>query len=105
MGINLESAYHLCQLTHPLLKTSGMGSIVFISSIAGVVSLGTGSVYAASKAAITQLTKKLACEWAKDGIRSNCVVWTCNVLFSFILALVAFLLGEGFNDMITWMRS
>ncbi|RHN68292.1 putative oxidoreductase [Medicago truncatula] len=54
-----------------------MGSIVFISSIAGVVSLGTGSVYAASKggsSAITQLTKKLACEWAKDGIRSNCLL-------------------------------
>ncbi|XP_058787531.1 tropinone reductase homolog At5g06060-like [Vicia villosa] len=74
MAINLDSAYHLCQLTHPLLKASGMGSIVFISSIAGVVSLGTGSVYAASKAAINQLTKNLACEWAKDGVRSNCVV-------------------------------
>lgn len=49
MAINLDSAYHLCQLTHPLLKASGMGSIVFISSISGVVSLGTGSVYAASK--------------------------------------------------------
>ncbi|CAJ2640868.1 unnamed protein product [Trifolium pratense] len=56
------------------IYASGMGSIVFISSIAGVVSLGTGSVYAASKAAINQLTKNLACEWAKDGIRSNCVV-------------------------------
>ncbi|XP_061368938.1 tropinone reductase homolog At5g06060-like isoform X1 [Gastrolobium bilobum] len=74
MAINLDSAYHLCQLSHPLLKASGMGSIVFISSIAGVVSLGTGSVYAASKAAINQLTKNLACEWAKDSIRSNCVV-------------------------------
>lgn len=74
MSTNLDSAYHLCQLTHPLLKASGMGNIVFISSIAGVVSLGTGSVYAASKAAINQLTKNLACEWAKDGIRSNCVV-------------------------------
>ncbi|GAU36377.1 hypothetical protein TSUD_151440 [Trifolium subterraneum] len=74
MTINLDSAFHLCQLTHPLLKESRVGSIVFISSVAGVVSLGTGSVYAASKAAINQLTKNLACEWAKDGIRSNCVV-------------------------------
>ncbi|KAK7290136.1 hypothetical protein RIF29_04345 [Crotalaria pallida] len=39
MAINLDSAYHLCQLAHPLLKASGKGSIVFISSIAGVVSL------------------------------------------------------------------
>ncbi|TKY47465.1 Tropinone reductase-like [Spatholobus suberectus] len=74
MAVNLDSAYHLCQLAYPLLKASGMGSIVFISSIAGVVSLGTGSVYAACKAAINQLTKYMACEWAKDNIRSNCVV-------------------------------
>ncbi|RYR65461.1 hypothetical protein Ahy_A03g011400 [Arachis hypogaea] len=74
MAINLDSAFHLCQLVHPLLKASEMGSIVFISSIAGVVSLGTGTVYAASKAAINQLVKNLACEWAKDSIRSNCVV-------------------------------
>ncbi|KAJ1422253.1 Short-chain dehydrogenase/reductase SDR [Sesbania bispinosa] len=74
MTVNLDSAFHLCQLAHPLLKASGRGSIVFISSVAGVVSLGTGSVYAASKAAINQLTKNLACEWAKDNIRSNCVV-------------------------------
>jgi len=49
MTINLDSSFHLCQLSYPLLKESGKGSIVFISSVAGVVSLGTGSVYAASK--------------------------------------------------------
>ncbi|PON75621.1 Short-chain dehydrogenase/reductase [Parasponia andersonii] len=64
----------MCQLAHPLLKASGAGSIVFISSVAGVVSLNTGSIYAATKAAMNQLTKNLACEWAKDHIRSNSVV-------------------------------
>ncbi|THU53609.1 hypothetical protein C4D60_Mb10t16240 [Musa balbisiana] len=39
MATNLESAFHLCQLAHPLLKASGMGSIVFISSVAGVASI------------------------------------------------------------------
>ncbi|KAM3739847.1 hypothetical protein ACB098_08G053500 [Castanea mollissima] len=73
MTTNLESAYHLCQLAHPLLKASGVGSIVCISSIAGVVALNVGSIYGASKGAINQLTKDLACEWAKDNIRSNCV--------------------------------
>uniref|UniRef100_A0A2N9FDS7 Uncharacterized protein n=1 Tax=Fagus sylvatica TaxID=28930 RepID=A0A2N9FDS7_FAGSY len=65
MTTNFESIYQLCQLAHPLLKASGMGSIVFISSVAGVVSIGSGSIYAASKAAINQLTKNLACEWAR----------------------------------------
>lgn len=74
MTVNLDSSFHLCQLAYPLLKASERGSIVFISSVAGVTSLGTGSVYAASKAAINQLTKNLACEWANDNIRSNCVV-------------------------------
>ncbi|KAG4934964.1 hypothetical protein JHK85_049883 [Glycine max] len=58
MATNLDSAYHLSQLAYPLLKASGNGSIVFISSV---------------EAAIDQLTKYLACEWAKDNIRSNSV--------------------------------
>ncbi|KAI7740658.1 hypothetical protein M8C21_002798 [Ambrosia artemisiifolia] len=70
---NLESCYHMCQLAHPLLKTSGVGSIVFISSVAGLVHVAVGSIYSATKGALNQLTKNLACEWAKDSIRTNCV--------------------------------
>lgn len=73
MGTNLESAYHLCQLAHPLLKSTGKGSIVFISSVAGVVAIPSGTIYAATKGAINQLTKNLACEWANDNIRTNSV--------------------------------
>lgn len=73
VATNFESAYHLCQLAHPLLKVSGAGSIVFISSVAGVVALNVGSIYGATKGALNQLTKDLACEWAKDNIRSNSV--------------------------------
>ncbi|CAN1282623.1 Tropinone reductase homolog At5g06060 [Linum perenne] len=50
MGTNFDSSYNFCQLTHPLLKASGDGSIVFISSVGGVVSLSTGSIYGATKA-------------------------------------------------------
>ncbi|KAJ4835277.1 beta ketoadipate:succinyl-CoA transferase, tr1 [Turnera subulata] len=73
MSTNLEAPYHLCQLAHPLLKASENGSIVFISSVAGTVALPMVSVYSASKGAINQLTKDLACEWAKDNIRTNTV--------------------------------
>uniref|UniRef100_A0A7N2QXP1 Tropinone reductase-like protein n=1 Tax=Quercus lobata TaxID=97700 RepID=A0A7N2QXP1_QUELO len=72
-GINFESVYHLCQLAHPLLKTSGAGSIVIIFSVAGVVSLKNMSVFGATKGAMNQLTKNLACEWVKDNIRTNAV--------------------------------
>lgn len=73
MVTNFESAFHLSQLAHPLLKQSGRASIVFISSVAGILHLGSGSVYGATKGAINQLTKNLACEWAKDNIRTNSV--------------------------------
>ena len=50
MSTNLESAYHLSQLAYPLLKASEAGSIVFISSVAGVVATSTGgSIYSAAK--------------------------------------------------------
>lgn len=49
MSINLESAFHFSQIAHPLLKASGVGSIVFISSVAGLVHLSSGSVYGATK--------------------------------------------------------
>ncbi|KAK6929387.1 Short-chain dehydrogenase/reductase SDR, partial [Dillenia turbinata] len=73
MATNFDSAYHLCQLADPLSKASGVGSIVFISSVAGLVSVGPVSIYAASKAALNQITKNLACECARDNIRTSCV--------------------------------
>nr|WGU11347.1 noroxomaritidine/norcraugsodine reductase 1 [Crinum x powellii] len=73
MATNLESAFHFCQLAHPLLKTSGNGNIVNISSIAGIQGRDELALYAASKGAMNQLTRNLACEWAKDHIRTNCV--------------------------------
>ncbi|XP_058112216.1 tropinone reductase homolog At5g06060-like isoform X2 [Magnolia sinica] len=73
MSTTFESAYHLSQLSHPLLKASGLGNIVFISSVAGLVAVDCGTIYSAAKGALNQLTKNLACEWAKDNIRTNCV--------------------------------
>lgn len=70
---NFESAFHLCQLSHPLLKTSGCASVVFVSSVSGVVACPSGTPYATTKGAMNQLTRNLACEWAKDNIRTNSV--------------------------------
>jgi Tropinone reductase 1 len=49
MATNLESAYHLCQIAHPLLKLSGSGSIIFISSVCGAVAVFSGTIYAMTK--------------------------------------------------------
>ncbi|KAE8039125.1 hypothetical protein FH972_011567 [Carpinus fangiana] len=73
MATNVESTYHLSQLAYPLLKESGGGSIVLISSISGMLGIGGASIYGASKGAVNQLARSLACEWARDNIRTNCV--------------------------------
>ncbi|MED6120947.1 hypothetical protein PIB30_025573 [Stylosanthes scabra] len=74
VSTNVESAFHMSQLAYPLLKCSEAASIVFISSVAGVVSVDMrGTIYSATKGAINQLTRNLACEWAKHNIRTNCI--------------------------------
>ncbi|KAL3531785.1 hypothetical protein ACH5RR_005306 [Cinchona calisaya] len=84
LGTNLESPFHLSQLAYPLLKASEKGNIIFISSVGGGTALPGLSIYAATKGAINQLTKNLACEWAKDNIRVNTVApWavpTTNIM-------------------------
>jgi Tropinone reductase 1 len=74
MATNLESCFHLAQLAHPLLLLpSGGGVVVNVSSIGGILGYPQLSVYSATKAAVNQLTRNLAVEWAPDGIRVNCV--------------------------------
>ncbi|MCL7033897.1 hypothetical protein MKW94_024472 [Papaver nudicaule] len=83
MATTFDSAYYLSKLAHPLLKASGSGSIVFISSVDGVVAAPMASNYSACKGAINQITKNFACEWAKDNIRVNSVApwWIQTELF------------------------
>lgn len=56
MSTNLDSAFAMCQLAHPLLKASGNASIVFNSSVAGgPLSMRSGTIYAMTKAAMNQV--------------------------------------------------
>lgn len=73
LDTNFRTCFDMCRLAYPLLKKSPQGNIVNIASVAGMTSLKTGSPYAMTKAAIIQLTKNLACEWAKNKIRVNAV--------------------------------
>lgn len=73
MNTNLRSAFELNRQLYPLLRQAGQGNIIHVSSVAGLTHVRTGSIYGMTKAAMNQLTKNLAAEWAKDGIRVNAV--------------------------------
>lgn len=76
---NLVSAFSLSRMFYPLLKNSLYPSIVNMSSVAGLMHIRTGVVYGMTKAALGQMTRNLAGEWAKDGIRVNTVApWYIN---------------------------
>jgi NAD(P)-dependent dehydrogenase (short-subunit alcohol dehydrogenase family) len=75
MDVNLKSAFLLCKHVLPIMERQGGGSVVNISSIAGLRYIGKPQVaYAASKAALMQMTQTTAVIYAARGIRLNSVV-------------------------------
>lgn len=70
---NLLGAFEMCRLAHPHLVEHGHAAIVNVGSVSGLTHVRTGAPYGFTKAALHQLTRNLACEWADDGIRVNAV--------------------------------
>lgn len=68
---NLTGVFAVAKAAARRMKDAGGGSIVNIASILGLRVAGHVAAYAASKAAVVQLTKALALEWARHGIRVN----------------------------------
>ncbi|MDQ0169549.1 SDR family NAD(P)-dependent oxidoreductase [Paenibacillus tundrae] len=73
MQTNLKSAFMASQIAGQHMKDQGGGKIVNISSVGGHTALRTGVVYGSTKAAMIHMTKVLAMEWGKYGIRVNAV--------------------------------
>ncbi|AQG81086.1 SDR family oxidoreductase [Spirosoma montaniterrae] len=73
LNTNLRSAYALTQAAYPLLRASGDAKVVMVSSVSGLTHTSSGSLYGMTKAAMLQLTRNLAVEWAGDNIRVNAV--------------------------------
>ncbi|MBC7735817.1 MAG: SDR family oxidoreductase [Candidatus Saccharibacteria bacterium] len=72
-SVNLRSVYFLSKAVHPVMQRQGGGKIVHFSSLSANVSFDTISVYAATKAAVTSLTRSQALEWADDNIQVNAI--------------------------------
>ena len=73
MAVNFDGPMYACRAALPHLRKSGGGSIVNVSSGAGLLPLKYRSAYSASKAALQMYGKALALEVGEDGIRVNAV--------------------------------
>jgi NAD(P)-dependent dehydrogenase (short-subunit alcohol dehydrogenase family) len=73
ISIHLGGTFRCSRAAFPALSASGAGSIVSISSIAGRTGFSFRVSYCAAKAGIEGLTRALAVEWAKRGVRVNAV--------------------------------
>lgn len=73
LAVNVTAAFKICRAFIPLLKASGAGRIINTSSVVSEYAIATAGSYAASKHAITGLTRALAVELGEFGITANCI--------------------------------
>ena len=96
MAVNLDGAFHLSQLVAKQdMLVRRAGNIVNVASMLGMVSSGRlqQASYAASKGALINLSRELACLWARKGIRVNAL---CPGYFA--SELTADLIGGEWGD-------
>ncbi|MDO8773005.1 MAG: SDR family oxidoreductase [Burkholderiaceae bacterium] len=72
-AVNLRAAAGLTSHLIPSMAARGGGSVVLMSSIAGLLGNGAIGLYGLSKAALAQLARNLAVEWGPQGVRVNAV--------------------------------
>ncbi|BCB89419.1 SDR family NAD(P)-dependent oxidoreductase [Phytohabitans suffuscus] len=71
-AVNVRPAFRITRAALPHLTETG-GCVVNVASISGLVGIANQSVYAMTKGAIVQLTRQLAIEYARRGVRVNAV--------------------------------
>ena len=73
LAVNLTGTFLACKAAIPALLDAGGGAIVNTASTAALSGHPWAAAYSASKGGVLALTKVLAVEYARDGIRANCV--------------------------------
>jgi NAD(P)-dependent dehydrogenase (short-subunit alcohol dehydrogenase family) len=80
---NLKGPFNLSQQLFETMKSNGGGNIVFVVSQLGQTAMNYACLYGATKAALMQITRSLAFEWAEHNIRVNSVSpgpWSTGML-------------------------
>ena len=73
MDVNVKSMYLMCRSVVPLFRKQGGGVILNMSSAVVLRTVTDRAVYTAAKGAVLALTRSMALDYVKDGIRVNCL--------------------------------
>jgi NAD(P)-dependent dehydrogenase (short-subunit alcohol dehydrogenase family) len=73
MAVNVKSVYLGCKYAIPHMIRQGGGVIINTASVAGMVGILQRASYSASKGAVIALTRQVAIEYVRQGIRVNCL--------------------------------
>ncbi|CAN0624915.1 3-oxoacyl-(Acyl-carrier-protein) reductase [Burkholderia multivorans] len=73
LGVHLRGTFLLCREAGRAMLPRRSGAIVNLASIAGLAGIPARNAYGAAKAGIVSMTRSLACEWARSGLRVNAV--------------------------------
>lgn len=73
LATNLKGYFLMAQAVVPQMLENGYGKVINMGSILGTVALPMQAAYASSKGGVDQLTKVMALEWAKQGVRVNSI--------------------------------
>jgi len=96
INVNLKGTLMCAQAVGKEMCKKKSGSIINISSIAGIMAFGQSAAYNSSKAAMIMLTKTLATEWASCGVRVNAI---CPGIFATDMTK-GLLKDKGFQTMV-----
>jgi NAD(P)-dependent dehydrogenase (short-subunit alcohol dehydrogenase family) len=72
-AVNVRGGFLLARAVVPSMLEHGGGSIIFTASVSGMIGERDSAAYDASKAAVINLTRQIAVQYARNGIRVNCI--------------------------------